>query len=369
MAFPHPQSRKDHYRKEDIPSWRGIARKFFKRTINITEYRNAKDDVNPAKNRALGGIIHGRLCERGRCIVLLDIVLRSVDSRLLSRRRRPTGGLNAELLCVLGVQSLPAAELHGLGADDASNRLTREAALKDVEADVPARGAPRDEAAIDVVPQRQARAATKGFEFPPRIVVLKHLWSVGSRHSCFQRRGRSRPGELHRSNRTQVPISLKGRPLAQMRRVGKRLPDFFRRVEQFSDENERPLLPSFRTWAPLAGPGVYCSRSVIFFSVSFFSLVLIDPCGRGGVREHLRERTRTGGTEPAMHPPPEVVQVSVGRDGAVRPPWIPRNRPRAARAGAWIRSAAAYEADAQSLPPTVVTRPGGSISRGGSAPP
>src|SRR5260370_4654793 len=120
MAFPHPQSRKDHYRKEDIPSWGGIARKFFKRTINITEYRNAKDDVNPAKNRALGGIIHGRLRERGRCIVLRDIVLQSVDSRPLSRLGRPAGRFNAELLCVLGVQSLPAAELHGLGADDAS---------------------------------------------------------------------------------------------------------------------------------------------------------------------------------------------------------------------------------------------------------
>src|SRR2546428_8979200 len=127
--------------------------------------------------------------------------------------------------------------------------------------------------------------------------------------------------------------------------------------------------PSFRTCAPLAGPGVYCSRSVIFFfSLSSFSFALIDPCGRGGVREHLRERPRTDGTEPARHPPPEVVQVSVGRDGAVRPPWIPRNRPRAALAGALTRSAAAYEVDARSLQPTVVTRPGGSISRGGSAP-
>jgi len=70
MAFPHPQSRKDHYRKEDKPSCGGIVWKFFKRTINITEYRNGKDDVNPAKNRTLGGIIHGRLRERGRCIVL-----------------------------------------------------------------------------------------------------------------------------------------------------------------------------------------------------------------------------------------------------------------------------------------------------------
>src|SRR6266487_1467081 len=42
--------------------------------------------------------------------------------------------------------------------------------------------------------------------------------------------------------------------------------------------------PSFRTCAPLAGPGVYCSRSVIFFSLSSFSLVLIDPCGRGVVQ-------------------------------------------------------------------------------------
>src|SRR5947207_4593698 len=126
--------------------------------------------------------------------------------------------------------------------------------------------------------------------------------------------------------------------------------------------------PSFRTCAPLAGPGVYCSRSVIFFSLSSFSLVLIDPCGRGGVREHPRERTRTGGTELARRRSPEVVPVSAGRDGAVHPPWILRNRPRAARAGAWTRPAAAYQADARSLPLTVRTRPGGSISHGGSAP-
>src|SRR5579871_5108938 len=118
--------------------------------------------------------------------------------------------------------------------------------------------------------------------------------------------------------------------------------------------------PSFRTSAPLAGPGAYCSRLVIFFSLSSFALVLIDPYGRGGVRAHLCERTRTGGTEPARHPPPEVVQVSAGRGGAVHPPLIPRNRPPAALAGALTRSAAAYEADARSLQPTVVRRPAGS---------
>ena len=93
---------------------------------------------------------------------------------------RPTGGLDAELLCILGVQSLPAAELHGLGADDASDRLTREEPVKDVEANVPARGAPRDEAAIDVVPERQARAAAERLEFPPQVAatpaVLEYSW-------------------------------------------------------------------------------------------------------------------------------------------------------------------------------------------------
>jgi hypothetical protein len=58
-----------------------------------------------------------------------------LDSRLL---RRPVGRINAELHCVLGVQSLPAAELHGLDADDASNRLTGEKAIQHIEADVPA---------------------------------------------------------------------------------------------------------------------------------------------------------------------------------------------------------------------------------------
>src|SRR5437763_1527391 len=76
--------------------------------------------------------------------------------------------------------------------------------------------------------------------------------------------------------------------------------------------------PSFRTCAPRAGPGAYCSRSItFFFSLSSFSFVLIDPCGRGDVLANLRERTRTDGTEPARHPPPEVIQVSAGRD-AVR---------------------------------------------------
>ena len=70
VALPHPQTRKDHYRKEDIPSREGIAWQLFKRTIDIAEYRNTKEDVNPAKNRTLGCTIHGRLREHGWWVVL-----------------------------------------------------------------------------------------------------------------------------------------------------------------------------------------------------------------------------------------------------------------------------------------------------------
>ena len=69
MAFPHPQSRKDHHRKEDKPSCGGVVRKSFKRTIDITDYRNAKDDVIPTKNRTFGGVIHDR-CDPPRFTTL-----------------------------------------------------------------------------------------------------------------------------------------------------------------------------------------------------------------------------------------------------------------------------------------------------------
>ena len=48
MAFPHPKSRSDHYGNNDKPNTAGVLWNFFKRTVNITEYRNAKNDGNPA---------------------------------------------------------------------------------------------------------------------------------------------------------------------------------------------------------------------------------------------------------------------------------------------------------------------------------
>src|ERR1700734_1793557 len=61
MAFPHPQSRKNKNRNEDKASGGGVVWNLVKRAVNVTEYRNAKDEVNPAKNRtcSFGGGLGG----------------------------------------------------------------------------------------------------------------------------------------------------------------------------------------------------------------------------------------------------------------------------------------------------------------------
>ena len=83
--------------------------------------------------------LHGPKCGiHGRVGALFCDPLRFT---LLSRLRLPAGRLNTELLCVLGVQSLPAAELHGLGADDASNGLIGEMPIQNIETNVPPGGA------------------------------------------------------------------------------------------------------------------------------------------------------------------------------------------------------------------------------------
>ena len=58
MAFPHPESRQANYRNSDVPNNGSVVWELFKRTIDITDDRNAKGDVNPAKNRALGALVH-----------------------------------------------------------------------------------------------------------------------------------------------------------------------------------------------------------------------------------------------------------------------------------------------------------------------
>src|SRR5258706_9853966 len=111
MAFPHPKSRKEHYRHEDKPSSRRVVWNLFERTINIAEYRNAKDDVNRAKDPTFGALVHDWL---------LHSFAIHLDLRFLSRLRRPVARFDAELFGVLRVEPGPI-ELHGPGADDAAD--------------------------------------------------------------------------------------------------------------------------------------------------------------------------------------------------------------------------------------------------------
>src|SRR5689334_5446296 len=166
-------------------------------------------------------------------------------SGVLSRLRRPLGHRDAELLGVLLVQPLPACELHRLTTGDAANGISAKKAIQNIEADVPPGSTHRDEAAIEGMPHRQARAVCKRFQFPSGIgvtpVVLKDFRSVGSRHFYFGNLGSSHPAELHGISRLiQIPIGFKRSPLAQMRGLSKRAPNLFRFVAQLSDENERP---------------------------------------------------------------------------------------------------------------------------------
>jgi len=58
VPFPHPKPRKDNYGNGDIPNHGRVIWNLFERTINITDYRDGKNDVNPAKNRPFSGVIH-----------------------------------------------------------------------------------------------------------------------------------------------------------------------------------------------------------------------------------------------------------------------------------------------------------------------
>src|SRR5882762_2205632 len=101
-----------------------------------------------------------------------------LDSRILGPWRRPDGRLRTELLGVLGVQSLPAAELHGLRTNDASNRIPVEQVNQNIETNVPPGSTHCDKAVTDVGPEREPRAPHNGFELPAHLevtpLVLKH---------------------------------------------------------------------------------------------------------------------------------------------------------------------------------------------------
>src|SRR5579871_581611 len=59
------------------------------------------------------------------------------------------GSFEAELRCVFVRESLPTGEPHGVRADKSADRSAVKKTGENVEADVPARGAHRDEVFVD----------------------------------------------------------------------------------------------------------------------------------------------------------------------------------------------------------------------------
>src|SRR2546425_4178795 len=223
--------------------------------------------------------------------------------------RGPTGGLNAELLCVLGVQSLPAAELHGLGADDASNGPTGEKPLQHIEADVPARSAHRYESTVDVVPKREPSAtASQRLQFPADVLSspaeFEHLGRVGPLHLGlgYMRRRRPHCRELCGANGTEVPVRIERSPFAEMLGVRERLPNLCRRVGEVADENERPPLSIFSNLSARSG-----TRRVLLTAAHVFSFLsqrAPSPSCPSVAPGHRRALTRSAGRERAMRRAP-----------------------------------------------------------------
>jgi hypothetical protein len=58
VSFPHPEAGQEHDRDDDITNTAGILWKVLKRAIDVSDNRNAEDNVNGAKDGTFGGGFH-----------------------------------------------------------------------------------------------------------------------------------------------------------------------------------------------------------------------------------------------------------------------------------------------------------------------
>src|SRR5205085_4869687 len=70
MTFPHPESGERQDWNGNKPDHRCVIRQLFKGAVNITDDRNAEHNVDPAKNRTFGGIIHNQFALTAPCCSL-----------------------------------------------------------------------------------------------------------------------------------------------------------------------------------------------------------------------------------------------------------------------------------------------------------
>lgn len=61
MTLPHPQARKDHYGKKDIPGGERVLGNLVKRAVDVANDWNGQNEVNPANDYALDAWLHDPL--------------------------------------------------------------------------------------------------------------------------------------------------------------------------------------------------------------------------------------------------------------------------------------------------------------------
>src|SRR5579862_2648625 len=129
MPFPHPEPRKQQYRKKDIPDTESVVVGIRRRIVNITKYRNATDDVNPAKYRTLCRSFHdlSPMLDVAACTPMRSPPcqlreLNKIAARIFQHRNRGAGngcGLHRELsaarLDLLVITLDVVGEEHGRG--------------------------------------------------------------------------------------------------------------------------------------------------------------------------------------------------------------------------------------------------------------
>ena len=177
-------------------------------------------------------------------------------------------------------------------------RLTREEPIEHVEADVPARGAHRDEAAIDVVPEREARAAAERLQLPAQVVAapavleqpsarrpasrsISETCGVGAPTvESFTGPDGGRGSDRRRTAPTRAAAPDRSAPARPSPA------DDAARGRERASTCRRP----FRTSAPAAGPGAYFSRLLIGFFPFFASCRCLAACS---IRSRWRSSAST----------------------------------------------------------------------------
>ena len=96
---------------------------------------------------------------------------------------------------------------------------------------MPAGRAHRDEATIDVVPEREPGAAAQRLQFPADVlsapVEFEQLGGIGPLYPVSATIGVGAPTveSLRGADATEVAVSIERSPFAELLRVGQRLPD------------------------------------------------------------------------------------------------------------------------------------------------